>query len=222
MTVTDLSYTTRRDRHCTGTMKFGPDSSQTKTMKHKKRKSRARTMSQPECEGNLVFSYRYSPQTETKLKLLDNADEVEVLLVRPRDSCLQVLQDGLKWLEESDHGNVFGFDLEWKPDYGKRKSKSPIALMQISTKTRCLLVHTPRGWDDNIRTHMREWLSLPDYLKVGIGMSQDRVKLQETLGYEMPSVDQLSGCRLDSTWIDLSVHHVFLQKKYSASTGFDR
>ena len=189
--------------------------------KMKKRKSRARTMSQPESEGNLVYSYAHSERTEFKLQLLQGCEEVEVLLIRPRDSCLHVLTDGLEWLEESDHGNVFGFDLEWKPDYGRSKSKSPIALLQLSTKNKSLLVHAPQGWDERVRQCMVEWLSKPAYLKVGIGMSQDRLKLQETLGYEMPHVAQVSGAELGSTWIDLSAHHVFLEKRYSASMGFD-
>ena len=159
-----------------------------------------------------------------RLTFLEGTHTVDVMVV----TCANAddVARGLQWVDVRD---MAGVDFEWHPDFNS-KDCHPIALVQISTESKVLLLHIPQeiGWKDDVKDAVRTWLENPAIVKVGTGMQADRLKLIRTLGVYLPKEDRMGGSswvtldrRYDDSWIDLKEHHVFRSLGYRAKLGFD-
>ncbi len=91
----------------------------------------------------------------------------------------------IKSINEILSSCIVGFDTESRPIFEKSKSNDNIALMQISTSTKCFLFQIKKFQD---LYFLKEILSNPSIKKVGIGLNNDRKKLYRRYGVLLENV----------------------------------
>ena len=71
---------------------------------------------------------------------------------------------------------AIGIDVEWRPNFVAGRGQNPVALLQLCSRTRCVLVpikHLPRP----LPPALGELLRSPRVWKLGVGVSEDAQKL---------------------------------------------
>jgi len=112
--------------------------------------------------------------------------------VLPPECSVEVVEDilalpgALNRLRASMRDPLVGIDMEWRPDYGPSRPRgSQVALVQLSTPSRCVLVRTckvaPRGGE--LPSALLAFLSSRDVVLVAFGWdSADESKLRASFG----------------------------------------
>ncbi|PRW57233.1 Werner syndrome-like exonuclease [Chlorella sorokiniana] len=106
--------------------------------------------------------------------------------------CQQLLQSGIP---------AIGLDIEWRVLYQTGVPPRPVALMQLCFRCSSQSAAAPAGsytcqllhiCHSGITPHLRQLLTSPDVLKVGVGIHGDSLKIQRDFGIEMQGILCLS------------------------------
>lgn len=111
------------------------------------------------------------------------------------------------------HDNVYGFDLEWKPNFTKGAPENPVALIQIANNKVLLLLQVTAMQE--FPSKLREFLANPNIIKAGVGIQKDAQKL-----YYDWKVD-IRSCA-DLTLLARTVDNDKWKGKYSNPLGLAR
>ncbi|KAF8640505.1 hypothetical protein AX17_000167 [Amanita inopinata Kibby_2008] len=106
-----------------------------------------------------------------------------------------------------------GFDLEWKPSYRKGQAENPVALVQLATDDRILLIHI--SFMKEFPEKLRQLLENPRVLKAGVGIQYDAEKLFRDYNISM------RGC-VDLSLLARTVDNARWKGPYKSSIGLAR
>jgi len=81
-----------------------------------------------------------------------------------------------------DSKKVFGFDIEWRPSFQAGSKQNKVAVVQLCHHGDCHVLHISRA--GGIPTSLVRFLENPDYIKVGVNVNGDVLKLKRDFNVE--------------------------------------